>query len=514
MKHRARRGHRPLRLLLGLPLALVTAAPPSVAAPGSNIVVIVADDLSERMLDDLLAADLMPHFRSLFVNAGIRFTNSFVTTPLCCPSRATLLTGQYAHNHGVRSNDLPKGGVTLLNDASTLATWLANAGYHTGLVGKYLNGYGKDASHTVATDDPTYVPAGWTDWQALLDPSLTRVYNYEMNDNGVVRRFGAQPEDYQTDVLAQRAVDFLTELPGPPPRIDVPFLLWVSPPAPHSESIPEPCALPDQEIGIIRPAPRHLGVAAAISLPRPPSFNEVDLTDKSTWLQAAFPTRYDQAAVDCLEQSYRSRLESMVAVDDLIGAVTDTLLARNALDDTVLIFTSDNGFAFGEHRFTGKVVPYEESARVPLFIRLPQMTSSSSTAALVLNTDLAPTIAELAGVTPGLVVDGRSLVPFLLGTPPPVWRDLFLLEGLQTAQKGPIVPAYSALRSGPHAPSPNRLMMSWADGSGEYYDLDLDPDELGNTIGQVPPSSVRWARTRGLELKACAGQTCRNLETF
>jgi len=502
-----------LRLLPGYVLALAaTAAVP--ASARSNVVVIMADDLSEQMLQDVDAEGLMPNFRSLFVNAGMRFTNSFTTTPLCCPSRATLLTGQDAHNNKVRSNNLPKGGVTLLDDSSTLATWLANAGYATGLVGKYMNGYGKDESLATVTDNPTYVPPGWSDWQALIDPSLTRVYNYEINDNGVLRSYGSSPADYQTDVLSQRAVDFLTGLPGPPPRIDASFFLLITPPAPHSESIQPPCELPDQEIGIIRPAPRHFGLAQAIPLPQPPSFNELNLTDKPAWLQSGFPSRYSSADVDCVEQSYRSRLESMVAIDDLIGAVRNTLAARNALDDTVLIFTSDNGFLFGEHRFTGKEVPYDEAARVPLYIRYPGMTSASSTAELTLNTDLAPTIAELAGVTPGLNVDGRSLVPFLLGTPPQAWRDLFLIEGLQTQQRGPVVPSYSALRSGPHAPSPNRLMVSWADGSGEYYDLDLDPYELGNAIAAVPPASVRWARTRGLELKSCAGQTCRDLETF
>jgi hypothetical protein len=204
----------------------------------------------------------------------------------------------------------------------------------------------------------------------------------------------------------------------------------------------------------------------------------------------------------------------MIAIDDLIGAVMDVLVARNTLDRTVLIFTSDNGFLLGEHRYAGKEVPYEESIRVPLYIRHPHMTAGGSTAALALNMDLAPTIAELAEVTPGVIVDGRSLVPFLVGSPPSSWRDLFLLEGNRTEQGGVIVPSYSALRSGPNAPSPSRVITRWVDGTGEYYDLNLDPFELGNTIATLPPASVQWALARGTQLKSCSGQTCRDLETW
>jgi arylsulfatase A-like enzyme len=487
---------------------------PTRAASPYNFVVIVTDDLSERMLDDLLAADLMPNFRTEFVDTGMRFTNSFVTSPLCCPSRATLLTGQYAHNHKVRSNFLPKGGVTLLDDSSTLATWMASAGYTTGLVGKYLNGYGKNAS-SLPSDNPTYVPPGWTDWQALMEPTIGHVYDYRLNDNGVLINYGSAPEDYQTDVLASRAVAFLNELPGEAATIDVPFFLWIATPAPHDESTSEHCALPNQALGTIRPAPRHVGLAAGIPLPQSPSFNEADTSDKPAWLRDQFPLLYDQAAIDCVESSYRGRLESMLAVDDLIGAVTDVLRTRNALERTVLIFTSDNGYLLGEHRATGKIVPYQESARVPLFIRHPAMTSASAMPSVVLNTDVAPTIVELAAATPTRVVDGRSLVPLLAGPSPTTWeRDLFLLEGSRISQDGLTVPSYSALRSGPFAPYPNRAMTLWEDGSAEYYELDLDPFELQNAISTQTPAALTWARTRGRQLSLCAGQRCRDLETF
>jgi len=496
-----------------LALAVSTALP-LVAAPTYNVVVITADDLSEQMIGDLTVANLLPHLQSEFINTGMRFTNSFTTTPLCCPSRATLLTGQYAHNHHVRANLRPNGGVTVLDDSSTVATWLADAGYATGFVGKYLNGYGRNSSGSDPSDDPTYIPPGWTDWQALTEPTLNRVYNYQINDNGALINYGSAPADYQTDVLAQRAVAFLTELPGTATHIDAPFFLWIAPLAPHSETMPAPCSLPDQALGLIRPAPRHEGLANSISLPRSPSFNEADLSDKPAWFRQALPTPYSQADIDCLEQSYRSRLASMLAVDDLIGSVTEVLRTRGAMDRTVLIFTSDNGFLFGEHRATGKVVPYEESSRVPLYIRHPAMTSESTTAQVALNTDLAPTIAELAGVTPGIDVDGRSLVPLLEGTPPTAWRDLFLIEGLRLSQDGLTVPTFWTLRSGPFALVPSRVLTSWQDGSAEYYDLNLDPFELASNAAVLTPGQRGWANTRINQLRSCAGQACRDLETW
>src|SRR5688572_21464501 len=215
-----------------------------------------------------------------------------------------------------------------------------------------------------------------------------------------------------------------------------------------------------------------------------------------------------------MERSYRSRLESMIAVDDLIGAVFEVLASRNALDSTVVMFTSDNGYLFGEHRYSGKIVPYEESIRVPLYIRHPSMTSGSSTLELVLNHDLAPTVAELAAVTPGLVVDGRSLVPLLEGVPPGSWRTLFLIEGYRDSRDAFTIPTFNALRSGRFAPTPNQMIGTWQGGDSEYYDLDRDPYQLENRYNTLGPGVRQWARDRGTQLKSCAGQTCRTLEDW
>lgn len=499
--------------LVLLSMLLAGAPPQALAAPPTNVVVIMADDLSSGMLADALDAGLMPNLKSEVVDVGLEFTESFVTDPLCCPSRATFLSGQYVHNHGVRTNSYPRGGVTFFNDASSLATWLHDGGVVTGLVGKYLNGYGRNET-SLPNDDPTYIPPGWSDWQGLVDPSTYRVYNYRINDNGTVVQYGSAPQDYQTDVLARRATEFLRDLPGTGAGISVPFFLWITPLAPHSEDILAPCSLPDQPLKLIRPAPRHEGLAAAVALPKPPSFNEADILDKPAWFRAAFPHPYDDAAVSCLEANYHGRMESLAAIDDLVGAVIRTLDKRQALGNTVVIFTSDNGYLFGEHRFASKLLPYEESIRVPLYFRIPNQQTRRTESALALNNDLAPTVAEILDVRPGLVVDGRSLVPFLEGAPPADWRELFLVEGYATSDDSVSIPGFAALRTGPLAPYPNRLHATWNDGSVEYYDLAVDPYQISNPSGPLNTRARRWIAQRRDALRTCAGPSCQTYENW
>lgn len=184
---------------------------------------------------------------------------------------------------------------------------------------------------------------------------------------------------------------------------------------------------------------------------------------------------------------------------------------RGALANSMVIFTSDNGYLFGEHRLSTKVVPYEESIRVPLLPRYPGVTAPRTEAAIVLNNDLAPTIAELLGVVPGLTVDGRSLVPLLEGTAVADWRSLFLIEGFPTEAEGISIPAYQALRSGPTALYPNRLRTFWNDGALEYHDLILDPYQLSNPTSSLSPQARNWANQRRAALGTCAGETCRAL---
>ncbi len=481
------------------------------AAP--NFVVFMTDDLDEGSLDRVLGLGLMPHLEQHLADTGTRFTQSFVSTAWCCPSRATFFSGLYSHNHNVLTNGRPLGGVRRFNDSSTLATWLHDAGYRTGLVGKYLNGYGRDSDPNTPLDDATYVPPGWDDWQSIIHQQVFKLYDYTLNDNGVLMGYGSAPGDYQTDVLAVRAVEFIDESEA----LDdsQPFFLIVGTITPHLEIHAPmlPGCTNSRWNPTIRPAPRHVGtLPAAVQLPRPPSFNETDMADKPTWLAALAGMSMEDEA--CLERQYRDRLESMRAVDDLIGAVVDALVQNGELDNTVLIFTSDNGFFFGEHRLSDKVHVYEEAIRVPLFIRAPGITGPQASDRFVLNNDLAPTIAALAGVIPGLTVDGRSLQPLLQNPVEPDWRKQVLIEYRGDAQfserYGPREP-FTAVRTSPLAAVPDHVYVEYTDaaGSRELYDLAADPHQLDSRHDDPAATGARDALATLIgRLRDCGGATC------
>ncbi|MDH3463709.1 MAG: sulfatase [Acidimicrobiia bacterium] len=495
-----------------------------------NIVVIMADDLSVGFTRELIKLGMMPNLVHYLRDEGISFTGAFVTNSLCCPSRATFLTGQYSHNTSVLTNVPPLGGITRFNDRQTIATWLKAAGYRTGYVGKYLNGYGTaDHNHDGSFDalDLRYVPPGWDDWQVTIDTWLDtyRVYDYRLNDNGTLVLHGSAPADYQTDVLSARARDFIAEAES---IDDTPFFLALMPLAPHVEVWPEfTKTAPYQESWkwFIRPAPRHAGTVT-IPVPLPPSFNEIDISDKPMWMHPGAPrARPIMNWVDYLylTRQYRSGLESLRAVDDMIGEIFDALSEHGELDNTVVIFTSDNGYLHGEHRMAAKFVAYEESIRVPLYVRVPGSVSPREIDALVLNNDLAPTIAELAGASPGLIADGRSLVPLLNSEATTGWRDKFLVEHWNSGTPDD-VPSYAALRA--RWPTPggplDLLYVEHAspDEDGitniaELYNMSQDPYQLQNLIpllGRSGAALVQSLATMLHELAVCAGAGCRDLE--
>ena len=515
-------------------------------APRYNVVVIMADDLDVASVDKMLALGLMPHLQHDFVDEGVRFTNAFVTNSLCCPSRATLLTGQYSHNSRVLTNSPPAGGLAAFRASSALPVWLSAAGYRTSHVGKFLNGYGRElpADYVPGEDKcaapdggpiaaPRYIPPGWHDWYGLLDTDLStyRMYNPWVNDNCAIRFEARRPDDpsdlrrdgYQTDLLAWRAVNFLDEAAA----AGTPFFLEIMPLAPHVEIVPGVTRFePYQEIWKwdIRPAPRHAGSVAAWP-PIAPAMNE-DLGDKPAWMQPGTRrARPPLTAEDYLylTRQYRHRLESLRAVDDLIGAVVATLRGNGQLANTVLVFTSDNGFLYGEHNMAEKVVAYEESIRAPLFVRMPDGRGPRTVDALVLNNDLAPTIAALAGAAPGLEMDGTSFAP-LLAADVPDWRKRFLVEHWDSGALMD-VPGYAAVRvkSAPPAGLPADLLYLEyrnpdVDGlwnAPEFYDLATDPHQCESLHASEDP--VRVAQRQVLHgvlaaLRACAGETCRQLE--
>src|SRR5262245_8668017 len=402
MNRRACRRTVVLPLLMGLGASFLAAAARAQTAP-PDIVVIMADDLDVKGFETALAdgcttdgRPCLPNIKRYLVSAGTTFTESFASMPLCCPSRSTYLTGQYPHNHTVLRNTGPAGGFAQFyeqNSGSSLPLWMS-ARYRTAHIGKYLNGY---VSGQVK-------PEGWEEWHGLVDPSTYCMYGFTISHNGVPQTYEATPENYQTDVLAGLADTFIRQHgESGDPR---PFFLSIAPLAPHLESQCNPSG--------VRPAPRHAGT---VTLPLPGqsscSFNEPEIGDKPAWMHEL--PQLDAAA---LRQLYDQRLAALRAVDDLVGTVVTALRQTGRLENTAILFTSDNGYLLGQHRWKSKVLVYEESIRVPFVLRQPHRAGPASVSALVLNNDLAPTILALAGLgpDPGHVMDGRSLLPLLDGT--------------------------------------------------------------------------------------------------
>jgi N-acetylglucosamine-6-sulfatase len=413
-------------------LTAVVAAAPAAAQPSArpNIVLVLTDD--QRW--DTLAA--MPTVQRELAGRGVRFANAFAVNPLCCPSRASILTGQYSHSTGVYSNGPPFGGASSFNDTSTIATWLQAAGYRTGYVGKYLNGY-----------RATWIPFGWHRWVGYAGG----YFNYSVNIDGLPTFFGQTPDEYSTDVLAREAVSFVETSQGP-------FFLVFAPYAPHGPSTP---------------APRHANAYADLRPARPPSYNEEDALDKPAWLRGRAPlTEEQQGWTDGFR---RRQLASLLAVDEAVKRILDSLAASGRLANTMVVFTSDNGLTWGEHRLANrKVAAFEESIRIPLVVRYDALIPFRRTETkLVTNIDLAPTFAELGGAW-ARGVEGRSLVP-LLQSPQATWRRSFLIEHLQAAVGAVAeVPTYCAVRT-------ERLKyVVYATREEELYDLALDPYELVN----------------------------------
>lgn len=390
-----------------------------------DIVLIVTDDQRR----DTMAA--MPQVRTRLAANGVTFKNGFVVTPLCCPSRASILTGLYPHSTGVYTNVYPGGGFAAFSDQSTLATWLDEAGYETALVGKYINEY-----------TGTYVPPGWDRWVALTDPG--GYFDFELNVDGTLESYSEADGVYSTDLLATEAASFVRAATGP-------LFLYFTPFAPHAPAVP---------------APRHATEFSGLRPTRPPSYDEADVSDKPEWLQQ-LPriTAGQQSAIDAFRVDQH---RSLLAVDEAIGAILDALAETGRLRNTLVIFTSDNGIAWGEHRWDKKWVPYEEAVRVPLVIRYPgHIPAGAVDSRFALNVDLAATIADAARVvTPP--TEGRSLLS-LFDQTSGGWRDHFLLE-----QASRIVPAYCAIRDAAS------VYVQYKTGEEELYDLALDPYQLEN----------------------------------
>jgi N-acetylglucosamine-6-sulfatase len=405
-----------------------------------NVIVILTDDQPEDSIPNPNA--IMPFLQGRALDPNdhwVVFDHAYVNTPLCCPSRATMLTGRFAHHTGVLDNE----DAQALDESSTIATWLHDAGYHTGLVGKYLNGYPFGGAG--------YVPPGWDRWTARRQGSLvTLYYDYTLIEQTREVRYGHAQDDYSTDVLADKATAFIEQAP-----FDRPFFLWFAPVAPH----PPWTA-----------APRDAGAFAGLPPPASPAFDEADVSDKPRWVRGL--PGLDAAARARIVAYHRRSFAALLAVDDAVRRIMSALRARGEVEDTVIVFTTDNGFAFGEHRWVRKSCPYDACVRVPLLIRFPGVEHRTESA-VVSAVDLAPTIADLAGTTPATRFDGVSLVPILTtgsreGLPGELFAEFF---GDDT------IPPWWEIRTRRFA------YVELGTGERELYALRDDPAELVNLAG-------------------------------
>ena len=469
-----------------------------------NIVFVLTDDL------DLASMPYMPNVRRLLADRGVTFTHYMVSNSLCCPSRSSILRGQYAHNTGVQSNGGENGGFEtayrLGIEKSTIGTWLHDAGYRTAYIGKYLNLYPDGAP-------PTYVPPGWDEFDSASAGNPYSEYEYALNENGHSVIYGARPEDYGTFVYIRKAQQFIQTSAGKS------FFLYLNVYPPHQPATP---------------APQDRSLFPDAQAPRIPTFNRVE-PGKPKWLSRRRPL--DKAAIDAIDALYRDRIRSLQAVDRGVGQLIDTLKATGQLANTYFIFSSDNGFHLGEFRMpAGKGAPYDSDIRVPLIVRGPGIPASRTSDFMIGNIDLAPTLAQLAHEPSPPLVDGRSFASLLhhpsIELHP---RHAYLLEHWQASRTqntpsgaGPneprdldntahekglppqppeFIPEYHGIRTDRY------LYVEYSDTSRELYATDTDPYEIHNLVLEPRYASL-VARLHTLvgTLSQCHAAACRALE--
>jgi N-acetylglucosamine-6-sulfatase len=436
--------------------------PPPTTSP--NILFVMTDDMPENLLNR------MPEVDGRIVSEGINFPNAYVSQSLCCPSRASTFTGMYPHNTGIWSNGGAHGGVGAFRalglEPRSVPIWLKGDGYTTGLVGKYLNGY-----------DASYVPPGWSYWYG-------RGFGTGFaNENGQIISYSG---DVEGDTLTSKALGFLdraTDQAGDPP-----FALFVWTQAPHLRAE--------------NYAPRHANLYNDEVFDPPPSFNEADVSDKPQWVRNLPPISPAEQAE--LSELHRNQLRSLKGVDEMVGAMLDLLQERSELENTYVVFTTDNGAHMGEHRWWlgrggYKNTAYEEAAGVPLAVRGPGIPANQVRPQLVLNNDFAPTFADIADAPVPEDVDGRSLLPLMNNTPPQSWRTAVLNEK-------PGGGGYHSLITTRYT------YVEYKTGERELYDRQQDPYQLSSIHRTASPALLDSLHSRLALLKACAGQSCRTSE--
>lgn len=468
-------------LLLVVLAVLAVATPATAAGRPPNVLVVMTDD---QVPAQMIA---LPRTRELLGKEGTTYTQALVEDALCCPSRSTFMSGQNARNHGVLNNAIGQGGgYPAFDFSNAIGVWLQKAGYFTAHVGKQLNGYGTDARAL-----PVPAP-GYSDWFATIDPTTYSSYNYAVSDNGVPRAFGSLPSDYQTDVLADRVEQIIRSQAGRP------WFVHFAPQPPHWEidltKVPFGTKPP-------LPAPRHAGAFGDLELPGGPAYDEADVSDKPKLIRDR-PRITAERKAEIL-RFYRQGTAGLLAVDEAVERFVTTLRETGQLDDTIILFVSDNGFYNGEHRLpNSKSIPYEQGLRVPMIIRGPGFAKNATVTAPVSNVDLAPTIVRATGATAERVMDGRPLQD-------PASPDRATFHEAKLSPDTLVAEGGSKLDLTVVRTRRWKLIHHKDTGERELYDLLADPHELQSLHDAPRQTPIRDVLARELlALESCTGAAC------
>nr|XP_020443069.1 N-acetylglucosamine-6-sulfatase-like [Monopterus albus] len=501
------RAHLATPVLLALLTCCVRCAD---SAKPSNIVLILTDD------QDVQLGGMVPmkKTKALIGDAGATFVNAFTASPLGCPSRSSILTGRYPHNHEVKNNSLSGNCSSPLwqkgPEAEAFPIYLSKQKYQTFFAGKYLNQYGEKEAGDVA-----HVPPGWDQWYALVGNS--QYYNYTLSVNGKEEKHSDSYEkDYLTNLIVNRSLRFLDDRSP-----QHPFFLMLSPPAPHSPWTA---------------APQYQGEFSNVKAPRDGSFNKPGKAKH--WLLRQPVNPMTDSSLAFLDDAYRRRWRTLLSVDDMVEALVKKLDSIKELNNTYIFYTSDNGYHTGQFSLPiDKRQLYEFDIRIPLMVRGPGIKPNQTLQAPVLNIDLAPTILDISGVNLSSVnVDGQSflsqMAPSLRnGTARPFFLVEYSGEGHPTTD--PICPklgpglsqcfpdcvcedaynnTYACIRT---LDSEHNLQYcEFADSESfvEVYNLTSDPHQLQNIVKQVDPSVLQIMNQRLIKLQSCAGNSCRDIK--
>ncbi|MFY9230284.1 MAG: sulfatase [Candidatus Nanopelagicales bacterium] len=444
-----------------------------------NVVLLLADDLDWPLFDDV------PRL-SEFMDQGTTLTNFVVTESLCCPSRSSIMRGQYVHNHKVISNIPQTGGgwqtfYDLGRQKDCLPVWLSEAGITTSHFGKYLNGFPS------RKQKPTYTPPGWANFVSTTRGKVAYTgYNYTLNTNGTLQKYGDQPTDFLEDVLTAKTNEWLETATDP-------FYLEFSSYLPHS---PAPAA------------PRFTGTRAGSQAPRLPNYNAFGIYEPA-WLKSQ--PKLGPKQQSNLDLLWTRRLESAESMADSFHAIMAQLETTGHLDDTLVIITSDNGYHVGSHRIpSGKHTPYREDSVVPAIFIGPGIAKGVTIDAMTSTIDLAPTIAAIQGAATPTWLDGRNLMPLLLDPENAPWRTGVLTENM--APTTPDDPDYSGFEAPKYdaVRTQDYLYVDYGRKQGAaLYNLQTDPYEINNVIRSTDPTIVRQLAAQAKALARCSGESCR-----